>query len=104
LKRNVSSFIDDGVPFGGGYGVPYGAAAGFYPQQQQQQQQQQFGVANFGYANQFQGVPYGQSPFAVDPAGKKVKHHRRHHHHHRHHTTEAADAAAAADQAQAVPE
>ncbi len=94
MKRNISSFIDDGVTLGGGYGVPYGTAAGFYSQQQQ------FGGGNFGYANQYQGA------FGGNPAGQTARHHRRHHRHHRHQTVEGVDAsaAAAADPSQAVPE
>ncbi len=99
MKRNISSFIDGGTPIGGGYGVPYGAGNGFYPQQQQQ-----YGGVQFGYANQYQGVPFGQAPFVGNPADQPVKHHRRHHRHHRHHTADAAEAAAAVDQAHAVPE
>ncbi len=102
MKRNISLFIDDGTPIGGGYGVPYGAGNGFYPQQQ-------YGGVQYGYGNQYQSAPFGQAPFGQAPFGgnpvdQPVKHHRRHHRHHRHHTAEAAQTAAAVDQAHAVPE
>ncbi len=100
MKRNIGLFIDEGVPVGGGYGVPYGVpgfGAGF--------PQQQYGAATFGYGNQYQGVPYGQGQFVGSPAGQPGKHHRRHHRHHRHHTADAVNVAPpTGDLAQAVPE
>lgn len=88
--KSITSFVEDGAQFGGGgFGVPYGAGAGFQPQQQ-------YGGGNFGYANQYQGQ------FAGGPTGQVVKQHRHHRHHRHHHTAEAAQGSA--DQAHAVPE
>ncbi len=91
MKRNISSFIDEEVPLGSGYGVPY-STGGF-------QHQQQFGGGNFGYANQYQGDSYGQGSSGV----QTVKHRRRHHRHNRHHAVEAANVGGT-DPAHGVPE
>ncbi|CAF1128515.1 unnamed protein product [Adineta steineri] len=102
---------NDGVPVGGGYGVPYGAAGGYHqPQQQQQQQQPQFVGNNYAYGNHFQGAAYGvgggggQGPFGVGPAGQLVKRRRRHHRHHRHHTADGGNPVPGLELEQAVPE
>ncbi len=97
MKTNISLFIDDAVPLGNGYGVPYGTAG--YPQQQQ------FGGNNFGYGNQYQAAGYAQASFGVGTAaGQTVKHHRRHHKHHRHHTADGLNTPAGGEHEQPVPE
>jgi len=73
---------------GAGYGVPYGAGAGAYPQQP-------YGAGNYGYGNQYQGPSYGVPPGAI---GKHHRHHHRHHHHH------GGDAAGFIDHTHIVPE
>ena len=97
-KGRIISIVDEGVPFGAGYGVPYGAG-GFYSQQQQQ-----FAGGNYGFSNQYQGNVYDQGQFSGvgAPGGK----HRRRHHRHHHHAVgaEAASGAATTEQAQGVPE
>jgi hypothetical protein len=93
--------IDEGAPFGAGYGVPYGAAGAFYPQQQQ------FAGGNYGFSNQYQGNVYDQGQFggaATGAAGAPGGKHRRHHHRHHHHAAEGASGTATVDQAQGVPE
>lgn len=87
--------LDEVPQFGGGFGVPYGAA-GFH------QQQQQFAGGNYGYGNQYQGNVFNQGQFGGGAEAPVVKHRRRHHRHHRHQGAEGANAAV--DQAQGVPE
>lgn len=91
------------IPLGGGYGVPYGVSGlsasgptGFH-------QHQQYGTNNFGFSNQYQGVPYGQGPTG-GPMGQGAKQHRRHHRHNRHHTAEVVNTATNGDQGQGAPE
>ena len=69
IEKKKNSFIDDDIPIGSGFGVPYGAAG--LPQQSE-------------YPNQPQGPSVDENPVQT------IKHHRRHRHN-RHHTVEAAN-------------
>lgn len=102
-ERENNLCIDNDMPLGTGYGVPYnvsgfgvGGTTGFH-------QQQQFNGGNFGYTNQYPGAPYGQVPLAGAAADQQVKRHRRHRRRNNQEAGQGANTAEQGKQEQTMP-